>query len=467
MSTAMQQIYWRLPYPMKCWAASWNARKLDRQRHGRLFSQEMEKIKSRNHWTSEQFYKYQCDHLYKMINHAASNVPYYKKIFAEGGINPGQIKSPDDLVKLPILEKSIVRSAPECLIDENADSDKLIEAHTSGTTGNPLELSRDIWMNSVDFAYNTARWHNVVGLQRSVNRSVSLGGHLVTSSSRTKPPFWVENKRWNQLYMSSYHLSPKNLGFYVDKIRRFKPEYIEGYPSSVHAVAKHIVDSDLEPITLKAVFTTAEMLYDFQRDDIKKAFCCHTYNQYGCAEQVVFAAECQAGNMHISPEVGIVEVIGDDDKRLPKGEAGQLICTSLINFAQPFIRYRMGDVAAISEETGCPCGSHMPILKDICGREADLIYSTERGAIGSAGLSTAFYSTSGAFEVSQIAQVGIDTFEFRYICNEEASAQVCKSMLEQLHRRLGNSVQIDLKKVREIPRTKAGKFRPVVNEVSK
>ena len=465
MPSLLQEIYWKAPYFIKNWMASIKAGKLDKWRFGKDFEQICTELKERQNWSAEQFAEYQSSQLSAIIQHVAAKVPYYRKLFAEEGIDPASIKTPENLSRIPILEKETVRQNPLSLVDETLDISKLYCGCTSGTTGTPLNIYRDKMLSSLAFAYIDIRCHAVAGMYRRINPSVSIGGHLVTSPKRNKPPFWVENRRWKQLYMSSYHLSPNYLGTYVDKIRNFKPEYIEGYPSSIHAVAKYIVDKNLEPIELKAAFTTAEMLYDYQRQDIEKAFLCHTYNQYGCGELVVFASECEAGNMHLSPEIGIVEVVGDDDKPLPKGQPGQLICTSLVGFTQPLIRYRMGDVAALSEDKSCSCGSHRPILMDICGREDDLIYSTERGAIGSAGLSTIFYSTSGVFKQSQIAQVGIDEFEFRYICDGDASGEVCDTILGQLCNRLGNSVQIILKKVEDIPRTKAGKFRAVINEL--
>lgn len=449
-----------MPYFAKCLAASWNARKLDSERHGDQFHKAIKEIQSRNAWTAGQFYEYQCDQLQKMINHAIANVPYYKKIFSEAGITHDQIKRPEDLAKLPILEKSVVRSDPDSLIDENADRSKLVEVHTSGTTGNPLELWRDVWMNSVDVAYNAARWHSIVGLQRCVNRSVSIGGHLVASPDRSKPPFWVENARWKQLYMSSYHLAPDFMKYYIQKLRKFKADYIEGYPSSVYALARYIIDEKFDPIPFKAAFTTAETLFDYQRQAISQAFGCRTYNQYGCAEQVIFATECQAGSMHLSPEVGIVEVVGDDDNPVEPGQAGQLICTSLINCTQPFIRYRLGDVASLLPGN-CSCGSYLPMLGNIEGRTDDVLLTRDGRLIGR--LDPVFKGARGISE-AQIIQDDYDVFRIRIVPSDAYSESDGKKIIKNLSQRIGRA-NIKIELVNQIERTKAGKFRAVIRNI--
>jgi len=448
---------------VKKWMASINAYKLDRQRHSRQFQKLLKEIKERNSWTAKQFRDYQCRQLQVLIQNAARYVPYYRDLFYKLSIDPGSIKDLDDLAKLPILEKDIVRCDPESLLDERYNKKKLIVAHTSGTTGTPLSLYRNIWLNSVAFAYNEIRCHGVVSMQRRVNRSVSIGGHIIAAPTRRKPPFWVLNRRWKQLYMSSYHLLPQYLDYYVEKLREFKGEYIEGYPSSVAAVAKHIVDNNLDPVFFKACFTTAETLVDYQRELIQKAFCCKTYSQYGCGELVVFAAECPRGSMHLSPEVGIVEVVDDDDKPVPKGNSGHLICTSLVNSVQPFIRYRVGDIGALAQHDNCPCGSQLPILESIEGRESDVLYSPEKGRVGSAALSTALYKIAGRFTASQIEQVGRNRFIFRYVPKDKILDKEEKAViLGELHSRLGFSTDILIEETTEIKRTAAGKFKLVI-----
>lgn len=462
MNSIVQKIYWKAPCFVKNWMASFNARKLDRERHGPIFEQVLDEIAQRDKWSAEQFLEYQRQQLCSLIQHAAAKVPYYRKMFSETGIDPESITGLDDLQRLPILEKEVVRADPKSLVDETLDIRKLSCGHTSGTTGTPIDLYRDIWLNSAAFAYVEARFHAVAGMRRRLNRSVSSFGHLVAAPKRNRPPFWVYNRRWKQLYISSYHLAPDYLKYYVKELRKFKADYIECMPSTLYAIARYILDNKLKPVPFRACFTTAETLFDYQREAIKKAFGCRTYDQYGCGEQVAFAAECEHGTMHLSPDVGIVEVVDENDQPVPDGQIGQLICTSLINKVQPFIRYRVGDFGALKAGQ-CSCGRSLPMLGCIEGRIDDVLITRDGRRIGR--LDPVFKGTRGIVE-AQIVQDDYDKFRVRVVPSEVYSESDGRQIQDSLLARVGEAhVRIEI--VDRIKRTSGGKFKAVVRNMPK
>ena len=459
MSSLRQKIYWKAPYFIKNWMASINARRLDRERYGPAFRQVLEEITERDDWSMEQFLEYQRRQLCSLVQHAAVRVPYYRKVFSEAGIDPKSITGPEDLQKLPILEKEVVRTHPENLVDGTLDKTKLLIAHTSGTTGTPLELYRDIRLNSAAFAYAQARWYSVGGMRKPLDSFVNVGVHMVVASNRRKPPFWLYNRRWKQLYMSNFHLAPDYLKYYVDELRRFKADYIENVPSGINAIAQYILDNDLEPVPFKACFTTSETLFDYQREAIKKAFGCRTYDQYGCGEQVAFAAECPAGLMHLSPEVGIVEVVDDNDRPVPIGQTGQLICTSLINRIQPFIRYRVGDIGAL--KTGrCSCGSPLPMLDRIEGRSDVFIITDDGRRIYAGCFAHIFYGIHGVAE-AQVVQEDYSKFRLRIVAGNNYTEKDADTMMTNFTKRIGKA-DIKVELVEKIERAPSGKFKAVI-----
>ena len=464
MASLRQRIYWKMPYFMRCWMASRYGRSRDRTRFGEVYQERLAEIAEHDQWSPDQFPGYQAQRLAKVVQHAATHVPYYRRTFAECGLDPTSITSVDDLRRLPILEKEPLRANSVDFVDERLNVSDLILHHTSGTTGTPMLLYRDVRQDSIAFAFLDGRCHDVAGVRRRRNRSVSIGGHPVASPRRTRPPFWVENKRWNQLYLSSYHLSPQYLDHYVQAIRDFKPDYIEGYPSSVYAIAHHVVERKLPPLALKAAFTTGETLYEHQRQDIREAFGCKTFNQYGCGEMAFFAAECDHGSMHISPEIGIIEILDDDDQPVPAGEAGNVVCTSLVNFVQPFIRYRIGDVAALKPGT-CPCGRQLPLLDRIEGRTDDVIVTPDGRRMGLAHLSLLFYDLEGILE-TQIVQDDLDTFRLRIVTSDDYKDSDGQMLVDSFAQRVGE-VAIQLERVAEIPRTARGKYRMILSNIPK
>ncbi|MCK4660792.1 MAG: phenylacetate--CoA ligase family protein [Phycisphaerae bacterium] len=457
MASIREKVYWKAPYFAKNWMASWNARRLNRERFGPDYEQALREIAERDKWAPAQFEEHQRRELQKLARHAAEHVPYYRKLFAEIGVDPAEIKGPEDLVRLPILEKSTVRADPLCLLDERLDRRKLIVLHSSGTTGTPLTLYRDVRLNSTSTAFADARCHDVAGVRRRRNKSVSIGGQLVTPTNQTKPPFWVWNQRWQQLYMSSFHLAPQNLDHYVARLREFGGEYIEGYPSSIYVIARHIVDNKLEPVRFKACFTTAETLSDCQRQAIRDAFCCRTYDQYGCVEAVIFAAECPERNMHLSPEIGIVEVVDENDNPCEPGQVGQLICTGLVNHVQPFIRYRLGDIGMLSSDT-CPCKSPLPLLGLIEGRTNAALVTRDGRRFGRVAL---FVEEAFGVAEAQIIQFDYDKFVVRVVPASNYTEADGQKVISNLKYSVGEAdVRVEL--VDRIERTAAGKFQAII-----
>ncbi len=440
--------------------ASWHARKLDRERHGPLYGQILDEIAERDGWTLEQFRRYQDRELTHLVRHAGRHVPYYRKAFRATGVDVEAFPGLSGLQQLPILEKESLRADPISLVDERLDVRRLLVIHTSGTTGTPLDLYRDPWANSAEYAYWEGRCRRPAGVRRFQDAEVAAGVQMVAAPTRTRPPFWVHNTRWHQLYMSIYHMSRATLPEYVRELRRFHGDYLEGYPSGVYAIARHILDNGLDPVAFKACFTTAETLLDYQREAIQAAFNCRIYDQYGCCEMAVFAAECELGSLHISPDYCIVEVLDDEDRPVEPGRVGHLICTGLLNKAQPVIRYRVGDMGAISAQP-CSCGRGLPVLASIEGRTDDVVITSDGRRVGR--LDHVFKGMTNVIE-AQIVQEDYGQFRIRIVPAEGYSDADAQTAAANLNRRVGPAeVRVEL--VDRIERTRSGKFIAVVSKV--
>ena len=103
------------------------------------------------------------------------------------------------------------------------------------------------------------------------------------------------------------------------------------------------------------------------RSTIERVYRCPVFDAYNGVEGSCLVSECEHHRLHISPDVGIVEIICKDGVIAPLGEAGEVITTSLINLEQPLIRYRMGDLATRSG-SDCLCGRKMPMINELVGR---------------------------------------------------------------------------------------------------
>jgi phenylacetate-CoA ligase len=450
------QIYHRLPAPARSLAASLRGYYLRSWRYSRETDRLVAEALEREAWPAERWKIWQEERLAFVLDRAATRVPYYREQWAQRRAQ-GDRASWSYLENWPILEKSPLRTAPQAFVADDCNPRRMYHNHTSGTTGTSL----DLWFsrNAVRswYALFEARnrlWHDV----SRHDRWAILGGQLVTPVSRRRPPFWVWNAGLNQLYLSSYHLAPDLIPHYLEALQRHRITYLWGYSSSLYALAQAVLRSGRRDIQMKVALSNAEPLFDYQRDAIAAAFQCPVRETYGMVENVAAASECGHGRLHLSPEVGLVEVL-DADQPVLAGTTGDLICTGFINTDMPLIRYRVGDRGALAHpEATCGCGRSLPLVVSIEGRTDDVLYTLDGRIIGR--LDPVFKTNLPVLE-AQIIQEALNHVRIRFVPAPGYTEAVGQSMVDRLRDRMG-PIEVTLEAISEVPRTSNGKFRAVV-----
>jgi phenylacetate-CoA ligase len=259
--------------------------KLYRREYGRKFKKALKEFEERQWYSREQLKEYQDERLRLLIKHAYDNVPYYHEVMKERKLTSGDITTVEDLPKLPVLKREIVKNRLDDLVDRNTKKSKLIAGSTNGTTGSPLKL---YWDDRVCLMKNVVDWRQkqVAGISPD-DKMAFLFGREVVPIKRKRPPFWRHNWVFNHLYFSLFHFSSKTAPVYIDQLFAFKPRAIEGYPSSLSLMARNMIDMN-KTFPLKAAFCSSEPLLPHQRRIIEKAFACKLYDSYGMAERAVY-----------------------------------------------------------------------------------------------------------------------------------------------------------------------------------
>lgn len=453
-------VYHALPYPAKVAAASLWGAYLSSIRYGWDTDADVEAALARESWSPDQWRAWQEDQLARVLHHAAKHVEYYREQWAERRRH-GDRSSVEHIKNWPVLHKEDIRSSPDAFIADNYSKRFLVRDHTSGSSGVPLSLWIDIQGLRAWYALFEARWRRWYGLSRH-DRWGMLGGKLIAPFTRSQPPYWVWNAGMHQLYLSTFHISPKFVPAYVESMRRHKLVYLLGYASSLYDVARFVVDQGLEPPTLRAVLSNAEALYPHQRETITAAFGCRVFDTYGQAEFVCASSECLAGHMHMWPEVGVAEVLCDDsDEPVPAGMAGRLVSTGLLNHAMPLVRYEIGDrVSFANSEAPCSCGCRLPTMGRVEGRTEDVIITPDGRCVEP---DTVFQSDLRIHE----AQIIQETAELIRICIVPAAGynkKTAETLISRMKDRVGN-MAIVVDEVPDIPRTQAGKRKVIVSKL--
>jgi phenylacetate-CoA ligase len=254
------------------------------------------------------------------------------------------------------------------------------------------------------------------------------------------------------------------LAAYLEAMEEFEPEILDGYPSAIHILAEFISRSErVGGVKPHAILVSAETVFARQRRSIECAFGAKLYNQYASSEGAPFVSECKKGRLHVHSDSGLVEILSSGGKPVSPGQVGQLVVTSFATRVAPLLRYAIGDLAIRSAEPHlCECGLPFPTIDAIIGRIDDVLYTPDRGFVGR--LDTVFKQVPNGIIEAQIVQISPERIVLRIIPDwPRYRPEHSEKIVEEMRKRLGQVVSIDVEEVREIPRSANGKMRPVVN----
>lgn len=409
---------------------------------------------------------YQENKIKELLLECLSHSDWYKSKMKSSRISKSEIISNPiiALKKLPILLKEERKQFVEEIVNQNPKFKTIEVGYTSGTSGAPTKNYLDLQSIRRSMAI-WKRYHKSLGIKRS-DRQIRFSGNKIINIETTLPPFWIYNFFENQILFSTYHLNENNSRHYINKMNQFKPKLLDGYPSGIHELAKFILKSNIKlSFTPKAIVVTAETLYANQREDIERAFNCKVFNQYASSEGSPFITECLHGKLHVNTDTGFFEFLTTDNKVAKPGEIAKMVVTSFRNNKTPLLRYDIEDCVLLSKETiKCACGSVMPVIEKIIGREDDLLVSVNGTLIGMMAYRVFKYAKN--ITKGQIIQKS----KLHVIINVEVTpdfrTQDDEFLKEKIKEALGKEVFTEVKLTEKIPFSANGKFRPIIREFS-
>jgi phenylacetate-CoA ligase len=236
-----------------------------------------------------------------------------------------------------------------------------------------------------------------------------------------------------------------------------------GYPSSIYllAMANENYGRKIHP---RAIFTTSETLFDFQRSKIENSFGCKVFMWYGNTEMCGNIVECERGRYHLKLEHSYVELLDDNDQPAASGQPGKLVCTGFGNYAFPLIRYKIDDSAIISENSSCSCGRGGEIIQEVIGRTEDYILTPDGRMIGRLDH---IFKDATHVTLAQLVQNNIFEIIIRIVKDRKYSNRDEEEIIKEARMRLGPSIKIVFDYVTDIPRMGNGKYKFIVSNITK
>lgn len=415
---------------------------------------------SRRDWSAARLQELQLAKLKALLRHCQREVPYYQDLFRATGFDPEAVSRLEDLRVLPVLTKNIVRANSDRLIAGNMRG-RLHIRHTGGSTGIPLTFYRHQEYEELAFAGMLRDFHQCgwrVGEPIAMLwgfAGMKLGDGMASLGKRLR-------ERAGRIFrFNAFDVSEANSRLWQRRFLAMGPSVWFGYASTIYLVCRHIAEQHLRIPPVKGVFTTAEPLYDFQRDLIEKVLGCKAHNVYGSTEILDVACECRCGHMHIRTDSAVVEY-GDSSSGLGR----QLILTSLNNYAMPYLRYVNEDLAE-PVDGACECGDQSPLMSFPIGKSYGN-FTMPSGRI-----------IAGQFFIRLVFDaVGIERFQFHQVAAARMILRIVKAPafgaetvvhIEQAVARIrevaGGEFNVQVEYVADIPTTLRGKFLYTRNDL--
>lgn len=441
-------LYLKLPRPIQNLALSGYGANLYRQRFiGGVANEYQGNMTILGEPTETDFYC-QKTRLQQLIAHCKEYVPFYQPLLRN--VDPTKITNSDLENILPVITKAdILANQTAFLSIHPQHKHSLKTANTSGSSGTPLTISYTDEARRINYKIYESALKYLGCSYRS--KSTTLAGRILYEAPGRSPDRYDYFN--NTQYMSSYFISEESIAHYVDALNRWKPEFIDAYPSAIVELVKLAKACNL-PFTFspKFVLASSENLTIESRSLIETSLNTVVLDHYGCTEMAINAFS-SGGSFYSNPRFSVLELQHFYENTY------EVITTGLLNFGMPLLRYKIGDLI------NAPSAGSNYIFESIDGRLDDVIITPEGRKIGR--MDPAFKGIQGV-ALSQLVQTDMNSIT-AYLVFDKASEHLFNRQLliDNIQQRTSPLISVTVIAVDSISKGKNGKFKSVVSKIGK
>jgi phenylacetate-coenzyme A ligase PaaK-like adenylate-forming protein len=401
--------------------------------------------------------------LLRLLKHAYETTPFYREQFERAGFEPSDIRSREDLERIPPITREDIRNRLDDLWSRRYQKESLKRAATGGTTDTPVPLLRSPECLKEKIAVQ-AHLDSWAGMWPG-DKVFRLWG---AEQDFDPHPSW----RWRlydrglmrQVWAPTSLLNPSVLESYRQVLNKFRPKIVYAYPTPLTVFCEYLRDCGRPYHRPLSVICTAEPLLDTQRQIIEQTMGCRAFEHYGARDFGMVAAECeQHKGLHLHPAAVFVEfvpVAGAEVNGLH-----EILVTDLLNFGMPLIRYRVND-CTVPASRACACGRGFPLIQKIAGRTTDNFHLPSGSVVPGVALTNRVIQVCPGLRKIQVIQTAREAFHVRYV----PGASFTNADLEQLSSKLKvffpDELRWTFEEVREIHRERSGKTRFCISHVN-
>ncbi len=411
--------------------------------------------------------RYRRRTLAPLLAHARTTVPFYKDRLAPLFDGSDRIRW-EHWARVPIMTRTDLQTEGERLISTNIPRQHMptTTESSSGSTGIPLEITSTRFSGMMKNALES-RLMEWAGLDTSLKmasiKPLSPGDADYPAGRMTKS--WASRKSPNDRIGPLVRLNQMTpVHQQAEWLRRHDPAYLSTFPSNARALADYFAANDLKLPGLQTILPYGEIVTQDFRDRCLEVFGASVFDNYSATECGLIALQCPdaSGVYHLQNETVIVEVLDEDGGATAPGKVGRVVLTTLHNYAQPLIRYRMGDLVEVGNP--CTCGRHLPVINRIAGRSRHLFRFPDGTEMLPDFRSKTILKYLDPL-AWQVAQTGPMTIEFRYVPGTGGASPDFDGMTTYIRAALGVEVEVNYVTRDEIHQAASGKVFDYVSEL--
>lgn len=452
MRKLTSRLYESTPIFMQNIFTSLEGYRKTRSRYGNTYYSFLLELENQSNSNEDEIKKIQETEMCRLIKYAVEKSSFYKDFYQE--INMADIRTIEDLKKLPVLEKEVLQENIENLYTIPESSAAAVRI--SNNFGTPLKFlfTKDDIQKKEAFLDFFKKQHDAVNLE--MKRATFSSKRFIPQKQQNKA-FWRDNYYMRQRLYSSYYCYEENASEFVADLEKYQPDFIDGLPSAIYEIAKYINEHKII-LSFKpaAIFPASEILHAHQRSEIEKAFDCPLRNQYTSSEGAPFLTECTEGNIHYNLRSGVIET----------NEKGEMIVTNFNTYGTPLIRYNSGDRIEMPDtETKCGCGSVHPFIAEIHAQTNDYLQSKRKGDLSAIYLSEIWSDFSDYIQKIQFVQNSADAIDIFIEGAENYTNTMTEAIYKMMEYTFGEGMKFNIRIVEQIPNPADKKFQPILNNI--
>ena len=406
--------------------------------------------------------------LRELIAYAYENVPYYRQLFDEKGLDPAKVQGIEDLACLPFLTKDIIRREGDRMLSRAIPKEEMVIHETGGSSGKPVKFYFEKDLDDAREAAFVDHIYSRIGYdkrERTVTFAIFDDSRFLREAEAAGYGRVGKKYPGKPLWIFSYALVATRAEDYAEELKWVDPLWMKGMPSALYHLTRALQDKGIpNPMPhLKGLILNSEMLYPHQKALLESYYGVPILHFYGHTEHACVAGTCEKGlRFHLQPEYGIAEFIPFE------GEKKELIATGLHNRAMPLIRYQTRDLFTLSD-TPCSCGRPYQMIDSIEGRATDLLY-LKNGAVVSdvfcdfATLPNSWLSRVSMFQIEQ-REKGKCLLKLVPAEGETLSPKALAEIQKSVETYFFDQMDVEAVVVDSIPKTGRGKEKLILSLV--